>query len=240
MRLDDEADLLVVALGVVPYDGALELQDVLRDLRIRGEISDQLLLLEHPPVYTLGRGATEDHLGCAATGSVPVRRVGRGGEVTFHGPGQLVGYPIIDLSRRGKDVHAYIRCLENALIHTVRSFGVAGERVVGRPGVWVASRKLASIGIGVKHWVTTHGFALNIDTDLAHFDAIVPCGLAGVQMTSLAVEGGRADRRAVETQLTRELARELGCRVVKWAQDADGGTAGVAASRQGGASRLSP
>jgi len=238
-QLDNVADLLVTAeLGVVRYDTALELQEALRDLRIRGAIPDLLLLLEHPPVYTLGRGATTDHLGAAATGSVPVRRVGRGGGMTFHGPGQIVGYPIIDLSLRNRDVHAYLRCLESALIRAVGRFGIGGERVPGRPGVWVGGRKLASIGIGVKRWVTTHGFALNISTDLRYFEAIVPCGLPGVQMTSLLAEGTHPDRRDVETCVAQEIARELGCRVVRLAGDSERKALGPRANCGGAAPRI--
>ena len=216
-RLCDRAETLVAAdLGVVHYDAALRLQEALRDHRIRGEVPDLLLLQEHSPVYTLGRAATLDHLGAAATGTVPVRRVGRGGYATFHGPGQLVGYPIIDLSHRGADVHAYLRCLESALIRAVGGCGVAAGRIAGRPGVWVERRKLGSIGIGVRRWVTTHGFALNVSTDLAYFDAIVPCGLSGVRMTSLLAEGSRPDRRSLEACVARALAEELGYRTVRW------------------------
>ena len=242
-QLGNVADLLVTAeLGVVRYDTALELQEALRDLRIRGAIPDLLLLLEHLPVYTLGRGATTDHLGAAATGSVPVRRVGRGGGVTFHGPGQVVGYLIIDLSLRNRDVHrdvhAYLRCLESALIRAVGRFGIGGERVAGRRGVWVGSRKLVSIGIGVKRWVTTHGFALNVSTDLRYFEAIVPCGLPGVQMTSLLAEGIHPDRRDVETCVAQEIARELGCRVVRLAGDSERKALGPRAYRGGAAPRI--
>jgi len=238
-QLGYAADLLVTAeLGVVRYDTALELQEALRDLRIRRAIPDLLLLLEHPPVYTLGRGAAADHLGAAATGSVPVRRVGRGGGVTFHGPGQVVGYPIIDLSLRNRDVHAHLRCLESTLIRAVGRFGIRGERVAGRPGVWVGGRKLASIGIGVKRWVTTHGFALNISTDLRYFDAIVPCGLPGVQMTSLLAEGTHPDQRDVERCVAQEIARELGCHVVRLAGGSEGKALGLRAYRRGVAPRI--
>jgi lipoyl(octanoyl) transferase len=202
----------VANLGVADYDAALELQETLRDQHLRGEVSDVLLLLQHPPVYTLGRGARLEHLGAAARGPVPVRRVGRGGGVTFHGRGQLVGYPIIDLSRHRRDVHAYVRCLEDALIRTVASLGGVAERLAGQPGVWMSGHKLASIGIGVKRWVTTHGFALNVTTDLAHFDAIVACGLPDVRMTSLAAEGLSVDIGDVGAQVAQEVAGELGLR----------------------------
>jgi lipoate-protein ligase B len=132
--------------------------------------------------------------------------------VTFHGRGQLVGYPIIDLSCQSRDVHAYVRCLEDALIRTVARLGGVAERLGGQPGVWMGGGKLASVGIGVRRWVTTHGFALNVTTDLAYFDAIVPCGLPDVRMTSLLAEGIYADIHDVGVHVARELAGALGLR----------------------------
>lgn len=189
--------LEVGQLGRVPYDDALALQERLTDRRAAGG-PDVLLLLEHPPVYTLGRGADERHLGGAAGGAVPIRRVGRGGEVTFHGPGQLVGYPIVDLRAHRIDVHWYLRRLEEVLITALADVGVVAGRVDGRTGVWVdGRRKIASIGIGVRHWITRHGFALNVGPDLDGFTPITPCGLEGVAMTSVAREGGPADAEAM-------------------------------------------
>lgn len=182
--------------GVVEYARALAWQEALVARRLAGG-PDTLLLLEHPPVYTLGRGADPRHLGGVARGAVPVVRVGRGGEVTYHGPGQLVGYPIIDLRARRPDVHWYLRTLEEVLVGALADLGIAAGRVAGRTGVWVGGRKIASIGVGVRRWVTWHGFALNVGPDLGGFATITPCGLEGVEMTSVAREGGPADVAAV-------------------------------------------
>jgi lipoate-protein ligase B len=205
-----EETLVVARLGLADYDEALALQEALRERRLRAVIPDTLVLLEHPSVYTLGRNANSAHLGCAAGGPIPVRRVGRGGEVTYHGPGQLVGYGIVDLFRRGLSVRQYVRGLEEAVIRTAAAFGVQGTRVTGQPGVWVGPRKLASVGIGLRRWVSTHGFALNVATDLSHFDAIVPCGLTGVRMTSLAAEGVRVALDHVTEVAGRCFAEVLG------------------------------
>jgi lipoate-protein ligase B len=179
--------------GCVEYGRALAWQEALVARRIAGG-PDALLLLEHPPVYTLGRGADPQHLGRAAGGPVPVWRVGRGGEVTWHGPGQLVGYPVLGLMGLRRDVHWYLRRLEDVLIAALADVGVAAGRVPGRTGVWVAGRrKIASIGVAVRRWVTWHGFALNVSPDLSGFEAITPCGLRGVEMTSVAREGGPDD-----------------------------------------------
>jgi len=183
-------------LGRVPYHEAFELQTELRDARLEGGGSDTVLLLEHPDVITFGRGAREgsallndEQLGRAG---YDVARVNRGGDVTWHGPGQLVGYPILDLSARGRDVHVYLRQLEAALIDTLADFGVTGSRREGFAGVWIDARtKIASIGVGVRRWVTLHGFALNVCCDLSRFEVIVPCGLEGVRMTSLSEQAGR-------------------------------------------------
>ena len=168
------------------------------DVRVGG--ADRLLLLEHPPVITLGRSTDrahllEDEVALAARG-VAVEEVRRGGDVTYHGPGQLVGYLILNLRLRGAvDVHRFVRDLENALITATAALGVKTTTVPGRTGVFVApeigrpTQKIASIGVGVRHWITYHGFALNVDVDLSGFDAIVPCGLADVTMTSLAEQG---------------------------------------------------
>jgi lipoyl(octanoyl) transferase len=161
--------------------------------KIAGESDDHLLLLEHEPVYTLGRGAQErDLLGADTLLGVPVFRVSRGGGVTFHGPGQLVAYPIVRLPHGGRDVHRYVRMLEDVLIATCADFGIAGERRAGLTGVWVAERKIASIGVGVRRWTTFHGIALNVATDLRFFTHIVPCRMPDVRMTSMALELGAA------------------------------------------------
>jgi lipoate-protein ligase B len=160
-------------------------------------VHDTLLLVEHDPVITLGRGTRAESLPVPPEQlerrGVPVVEVERGGDVTYHGPGQLVGYPILDLQRHRPDLHWYLRQLEAALIDALGILGVAADRNPGRTGVWTAGRKIASIGIHVKQWVTFHGFALNVSTDLAPFDLIVPCGIPGVVMTSVAKELGRGD-----------------------------------------------
>ena len=181
--------LEVIQAGVVPYAEALEWQRGLAQARIERRIPhDLLLLLEHPPVVTMGRTSQATHLLEAA--GVEVFEVERGGDVTFHGPGQLVGYPIIDLTGYKQDLHWYLRTLEQALIGALEILGIPTERNPGYTGVWTKGRKIASIGIHVKQWVTWHGFALNVTTDLAHFDRIVPCGIPGVVMTSVEKERG--------------------------------------------------
>ncbi len=190
-----ERELWTVPLGRVPYAEALELQrSVARD-RISGVISqDVLLLMEHPPVVTLGRSSKEKHLVASPeflqTHGVELFEVERGGDVTFHGPGQLVGYPIIDLKRHRQDLHWYLRKIEEALINTLADYDIRAERNTAYTGVWTRDRKIASIGVHARDWVTWHGFALNVTTDLSFFDLIVPCGITGVVMTSIARELG--------------------------------------------------
>jgi lipoate-protein ligase B len=184
-------------LGRVEYAEALELQEELRRERGAGEIPDTVLLLEHPDVITFGRSARP---GSALLGDAELRasgygvfRVNRGGDVTWHGPGQLVGYPILDLEARGRDVHRYLRDLETALIAALGDLGIAAVRREGFAGVWLDERrKIASIGVGVRQWLTIHGFALNVCCDLGRFAAIVPCGLAGVRMVSVSSVLGRS------------------------------------------------
>ena len=183
--------LEVAQAGVVPYGEALEWQRSIAQARIDGRLAnDLLLLLEHPAVVTLGRNSDAAHL--LSRDGVDVFETERGGDVTFHGPGQLVGYPIIDLSRHKPDLHWYLRTLEQALIEALGELGIPAERNPGYTGVWTrgGSRKIASIGIHVKQWVTWHGFALNVTTDLSQFERIVPCGIAGVEMTSIQRERG--------------------------------------------------
>jgi lipoate-protein ligase B len=185
--------LLTSRLGTVPYAVALELQRDLARRRIAGEIDeDLLLLLEHPPVVTLGRTAKGAHIVSSPdrlrARGVEVYEVERGGDVTFHGPGQLVGYPIFDLKRHRRDLHWYLRQVEEALIIALAESGIDAERNVGYTGVWTRGRKIASIGVHARDWVTWHGFALNVTTDLSFFDLIVPCGIPQVQMTSVTRE----------------------------------------------------
>jgi len=182
--------LEVLTAGTVPYEEALAWQRQLAEDRIAGRLShDVLLLLEHPPVVTLGRNSHAEHL-LQAEG-IDVFEVERGGDVTFHGPGQLVGYPILDLGAYRKDLHWYLRTLEQALIDALAILDIPAERRPGFTGVWTRGRKIASIGVHVKQWVTWHGFALNVTTDLAHFDRIVPCGIQNVEMTSVQKEVGQ-------------------------------------------------
>jgi len=188
-------DLGVMALGRMPYGEALALQRDLAARRIAGDLPrDVLILVEHPPVITLGRGFQPQHLPAPpeflAARGVELHEVERGGDVTFHGPGQLVGYPIFDLKQHRTDLHWFLRQLEEALIRALDAMGIGGARVAGYTGVWTQGRKIASIGIHVRQWVTWHGFALNVTTDLSYFDLIVPCGIPDVRMTSVQRELG--------------------------------------------------
>lgn len=207
-----ERELWVVRQGVRPYAEILVLQRRIAAARIAGEIGqDVLLLLEHEPVVTLGRATKGKNLITSkeylASRGVDLFEVERGGDVTFHGPGQLVGYPIIDLKRHKQDLHWYLRQLEQAIINTAADFGVSAERNTGYTGVWTGGKKIASIGVHARDWVTWHGIALNVSTDLSYFDLMVPCGIAGVVMTSIKKETGEdigVDRAA--TVFARELA----------------------------------
>ena len=184
--------LEIVQAGLVPYAAALDWQRELAAARIAGRLDhDVLLLLEHPPVITLGRGGGAAHV-LQAEG-IEVFEVERGGDVTFHGPGQLVGYPILDLRAHRQDLHWYLRALEAALIAALGSLSIPAARREGLTGVWTRGRKIASLGVHVKQWVTWHGFALNVSTDLSSFARIVPCGIDGVEMTSIERELGVAD-----------------------------------------------
>ena len=185
--------LRVEDLGLRPYGEALEIQRELRRRRIAGTLAeDVLLLVEHPPVVTLGRGTRRSSLplapGALGRRGVEVFEVERGGDVTLHAPGQLVGYPILDLRQHRQDLHWYLRSLEDVLIQGLGGLAIEADRNPGRTGVWTAGRKIASIGIHVKQWVTLHGFALNVTIDLDLFDLIVPCGIPQVVMTNVAAE----------------------------------------------------
>jgi lipoyl(octanoyl) transferase len=182
-------------LGVVDYDGALAMQAAMLAERIEGRVGDTLLMMEHPHVFTLGRGADERFI-VANAAQVPVRRVSRGGQVTYHGPGQLIGYPILKLEGCDRDVTKYLRSLEAAMIDALAKFGIEAERRDAMTGVWVGARKIASIGVGIRRWTTWHGFALNVATDLSYFDSIVPCGIDGCRMTSVC----EVTKRAVTVQ----------------------------------------
>jgi lipoate-protein ligase B len=209
------SELWVVNLGTVPYEDALELQRALARDRISGAIpEDMLLLLEHPPVVTLGRATKARNMISSpeflASKGVELFEVERGGDVTFHGPGQLVGYPIIDLKRHRLDLHWYLRQVEQALIDTLSAYSIRAERNVGFTGVWTKGRKIASIGVHARDWVTWHGFALNVTTDLSYFDLIIPCGIDGVTMTS--IEREIKGQESQSPQATVEVAAELASR----------------------------
>lgn len=184
-------ELHVRRLGIISYAEGLALQTALVERRKAGEIPDQLLLLEHHPVITLGVKARNNRSNIVATpaalaaAGVEVFETGRGGDVTYHGPGQLVGYPIIDLKPDRCDVHRYVRDLEEVMIRTAATFGVEAGRLAGLTGAWVGDRKLAAIGVRIARWVTSHGFAFNVNTPLERFDLIVPCGIADKGVTSL-------------------------------------------------------
>lgn len=210
--------LEVRRLGVVPFADAVALQQKLVVQRQSNRIPDQLLLLEHPPVITLGVGASRDNVlapaAALARRGVEVHEVRRGGDVTYHGPGQLVGYPILMLKPDRCDVHRYVRDLEETLIRTVAEFGVHAARVAGLTGVWVGDDKLAAIGVRLSRWVTSHGFALNVTTDLDDFALIRACGLAGRGVTSLKRLTGRdipigTVARAVEGCVATVFERDL-------------------------------
>ena len=205
-------------LGRVDYGRALELQQQAESDRKQGLISDQLFLLEHPHVITLGRNghmhnllAGEEILSRAGIGFYPINR---GGDVTYHGPGQLVGYPILDLREWKRDVGAYVRALEQCIIDTLADYGIAAGRIPKLTGVWVDDRKIAAIGVHLSRWVTSHGFALNVSTDLSYFQYIVPCGLTK-PVTSMAALGVRAGLEEVSRRFTAHFGRIFDCAIVE-------------------------
>lgn len=202
--------MLFCRLGIVDYAEAHELQKELQARRIAGDVEDIVLVLEHPPVLTLGRSAKARHVLVSAevleARGMTVHEVGRGGDVTYHGPGQLVAYPIIDLKPDRKDVRKYVWSLEETMIRTCADLGVTAARVQGLNGAWVADRKIGAVGVRISRWVTMHGLALNVDSDLTHFDLIVPCGIADKAVTSLTSELGRTVGVA---DVARPLAHHL-------------------------------
>src|SRR5262245_54675606 len=193
----------IVDWGRIPYAEAWRLQRELVDRRANGEISDRLILCEHEPVITAGRKTP-----AAAVGRLPLplHEIERGGELTYHGPGQLVGYPILDLRPRGSDLHRYLRDLEEVLLRALARVGIAGRRRAPHTGVWVGERKIASIGVAVKRWISFHGFALNVTTDLREFASFQPCGLEPEVMTSLAQLGVDLDVDAMKPIVSAAFA----------------------------------
>ena len=178
-------------LGRINFADALELQEkIVAQKRAEPSLADTILLLEHDPVYTIGRTPGQSSLLGGSHLSHPFFQINRGGQATYHGPGQLIGYPIIDLRHCGQDLHKYLRWVESVLIEFLSGFGIEAQRREGLTGVWVEQRKIASIGVGVRHWITMHGFALNVCGDLSPFDQITPCGISNVMMTSIEKETG--------------------------------------------------
>jgi len=198
-------------LGRITFEDALKLQDALVAERTGPQPKqDLLLLLEHEPVYTIGRTPDQSSLRDPSHLPHPVVKINRGGQATYHGPGQLVGYPILDLIQRGQDLHRYLRELEEALFEALSEYGLNAVRREGLTGVWIGERKIASIGVGVRHWISMHGFALNVCGDLAPFHQITPCGIAGVEMTNLERETGQpADVRSVADRVAAVFERRF-------------------------------
>src|SRR5579872_1971807 len=200
-------------LGRISYDEAYALQCDLVDQRKRAEIPDQLLIVEHPHVITMGRNGHMENLLASPEilerSGIVLHYTDRGGDVTYHGPGQLVGYPIVDLREWKRDVVAYLRALEQVLIEALHEFGIHGERQPGATGVWVDGAKIAAIGVHISRWVTSHGFALNLDTDLDYFKYIVPCGLTQ-PVTSMRTHGCTAGRAEVIAAIAVAFARVFG------------------------------
>ena len=200
--------MTVEDLGTIGYAEAAELQRRLVERRRAGEISDTLLLLEHPHVFTLGRNARREHL-LALPPEVKLHTTNRGGDITYHGPGQLVGYPILDLGAIRKDVVWYVRSLEGTLIAALAEFGIEAGRRTGFTGVWVGERKIAAIGVHISRWVTSHGFALNVDPDLRYFQFIVPCGIHDYGVTSIdQILSAPPTMQAVKQVVAREFQRQ--------------------------------
>jgi len=189
----NDADLHVHWVGRMNFADALALQEeIVARKREDRSLGDELLLLEHEPVYTIGRTPDKSSLLGTTHLPHPLFPINRGGQATYHGPGQLIGYPIIDLRRRGQDLHRYLRWLEQLLIDLLGDYQIVAARREGLTGVWIDDRKIASIGVGVRHWITMHGFALNVCGDLSPFNLIVPCGINHVTMTSMEKEAAKS------------------------------------------------
>jgi len=215
---EDLAQCVVTDLGRMPYGAAFDLQRKLVDQRKRGEISDQLLFVEHPHVVTMGRNARETNVLASPEilerAGIGLHQTDRGGDVTYHGPGQVVGYPIVDLRDWKKDVRAYVRAIEQTIVETLAAFGVSSWPDDKEIGVWTDAGKIAAIGVHISRWVTSHGFALNVDTDLNYFRYIVPCGLTK-PVTSMRALGCPAARTEVIHALERSFGRVFNRRMEK-------------------------
>jgi len=185
MDLKDSQKIIIQDLGFKKYKSVLSLQKKLQKQRIAGNINDTLILVEHEPVYTLGKNSNRDHLLQGRDKSVEVYNTERGGEVTFHGPGQLVGYPILDLRNYKKSVSWYMRTLEELTIRVLKEFDIKGSRIKGLTGVWVENKKIAAQGVRISRWVTMHGFSINVCPRLSYYDGIIPCGIFDYDVTSM-------------------------------------------------------
>lgn len=221
--------LCVVRLGRTDYEEALKWQLDFVEWRRNCATGDTLLITEHEPVVTVGRAAEPEEAPEPqelARHGVAICAAGRGGKATYHGPGQLIGYPIIDLKERGRDLHQYIGALEAGLLMALAGMGVAGQVRAGHRGVWIGERKIASIGIAVRGWVTYHGFALNLDGDLTPFGLIEPCGMPGLEMTSVARETGQeVDWNSAQEGVVKALVQELAYDRYEWRAPDEGGVA---------------
>jgi lipoyl(octanoyl) transferase len=209
----------VEQLGLVSYADGLRLQRELVAQRKAGTVPDTLLLLEHPHVYTLGRNAKKENLLISAAQLVArgaqVFEIDRGGDVTYHGPGQLVGYPIVDLTQHRRDIAWYMRCLEEVFVAVAGEYGIPAGRLAGAPGVWVGNDKLVALGVHISRWVTSHGFAFNVNTDLRYFDGIVPCGLRDKGVTSLQkLLGRRVEMEEVAEKVVQHFGRVFALEIV--------------------------
>jgi lipoyl(octanoyl) transferase len=201
--------MIIEWLGRIDYQAGLRIQEERLD-NCLNDGEESVILLEHEPVYTIGRLLDKSSLRVVEQLPYPVFETNRGGQATYHGPGQLIAYPILDLRGRGRDLHSYLRKLEDLLIDLLKEFEVRGTKVEGKTGVWVEDRKIASIGVGVRKWVTMHGFALNVASDLSGFQSIIPCGLQGVRMTSISAESGNeVPLEMVREKLCPYLLRDL-------------------------------
>ena len=185
MDLKDSHNILIQDLGFKKYKNVLSLQKKMQKQRIAGNIKDTLILVEHEPVYTLGKNANRHHLLQSRDKSVEVHNIERGGDVTFHGPGQLVGYPILDLRNYKKSVSWYMRTLEELTIRVLKEFDIKGSRIKGLTGVWVDNKKIAAQGVRISRWVTMHGFSINVCPQLSYYDGIIPCGIFDYDVTSM-------------------------------------------------------
>jgi lipoyl(octanoyl) transferase len=214
-----KSPLLVRRLGRVPYAEGLQIQEQLVAERQAGRIVDVLLLLEHEPVFTMGRNAQAENVllskDALEAKGFQLFETGRGGDVTYHGPGQVFGYPILELPLDRRDVHRYVRDLEEVMIRACADYGITAARIAGKTGAWVGTDKIGAIGVRIARWVTSHGFALNVATDLDPFTMIVPCGIRGHGVTSLARLLGRdVDVDEVQERLSRHLADVMDLEIV--------------------------